>query len=140
MNKLFKSDLSVMLTYAVISFIFIGGSCFSLFLNSEFNYYPIVITGISFVFGFAYLAFMIYAGNKQINQTKKNQPTVASLMTMNFLRFFIVILSIGVSLLFIYFGPKSGEVEKWVYLLILINGLPLLIDIFLFYMRGRYSE
>jgi len=139
MNKLFKTDLSIILTYLGISLICIGGSCFALFADTEFNYYPIVITGIAFVFGSAYLLFMLKAGNNQL-KNKNKEPSVASLMTMNFLRFFIVIASVGVSILFIYFGPKSGEVEKWVYLLIVINGLPLLVDIFLFFMRSKYSD
>ncbi len=139
MSKLFKTDLSIVLTYIGIAVICIGGSCFALFANTEFNYYPIVITGIAFVFGLGYLLFMLKAGNNQI-KNKKKEPSVASLMTMNFLRFFIVIASVGASILFIYFGPKTGEVEKWVYLLVIINGLPLLVDIFLFFMRSKYSE
>ena len=140
MSKFFNSDKSLILTYLGISLIFIGGSCFSLFANTEFNYYPIVIAAISFVFGFAYLLFMLKAANVQINEQNKKQPSVASLMIMNFLRFFIVILSIGSSVLFIYFGPRTGELPKWVFLLVLINGLPLMIDTFLFYMRSKFSE
>lgn len=140
MKKLFGSDKSTILVYLCISLIFIGLSCFSLFAPTQFNYYPIVITGISFVFGFAYLMFMLKTSAKQIDQAKQGQPSAASFMAMNLLRFLIVVLSIGVSLLFIYFGPREGDVDKWVYLLILINGLPLIIDIGLFYMRGRYND
>ena len=140
MNKLFKSDSGIILLYGLISLLCIGGSCFALFADTQFNYYPIVITGIAFVFGLAYLFFMLKVGNNQLKQSKKQEPSVASLMTMNFLRFFIVIAAVVVSILFIYFGPKEGEIEKRVYILVVINGLPLLIDIFLFYMRSRYSE
>ncbi|MBP5694686.1 MAG: hypothetical protein J6X03_04510 [Bacilli bacterium] len=140
MSKLFKTDKSIVLVYFIISLISLGLSCFSLFADNQFNYYPIVITAISFVFGFIYLMFLLQSSKKQIDQTKNPQPSVASFMALNLLRFLIVAASIGVSVIFIYFGPRTGEVEKRVYLLILINGAPLLIDIFLFYMRGRYND
>ena len=140
MSKFFRTDKAIILDYLLIYVISLGLSCFSLFANTEFNYYPIVITAIAFAFGFGYLIFMLKAGNKQIDASKTQQPSTVSFMALNLVRFLIVVASIGASLLFIYFGPRRGEIEKWVYLLILIDGLPLLVSIFLFYMRGHFSE
>ena len=140
MKKVFGSNKGTILVYAIVSVLIIGLSAMGLLSDNQFNFYPIVITTISFVFGAFYLIASLSSMNKKITMSESKGMNVLTMMGGNFLRFLILILSMGCSFLFIYFGPREGEIEKWVYLLLLISGLPMFLNIALFYMRGKYVE
>lgn len=140
MKKIFGTNKGTMLAYGLVSLIVIGLSALGFVSNNQFNFYPIVITSISFAFGAIYLFASLMSMNKKVTLSESKGMNVMTMMGGNFLRFLILILSIVCSFLFIYFGPSEGEVEKWVYLLLLISGLPMFVNIALFYMRGKYVE
>lgn len=140
MKKLFSKDSTTLMVYSVISLVLIGLSGFGFLVNSQFNFYPIVITTISFLFGGIYLFFSLRSMHKKIETTNSKGFDTAILMGGNMLRFLILVLSIVCNFLFIYFTPHDGEIEKWVYLLLLISGAPMFVNIYLFYLRGKYVE
>ena len=139
--KLCKTDKSTLITYGVISAVAIGISCVGFAFNTVFNYYPLVITAISFVCGFLYLAALLHSSRlkKEVNEGNKSM-IFASQMGSNFLRFAIMVIGVLCCFLFVHFTPVEGGVEKWVYALILIAGVPMIVDIVLFYLRSAYVE
>ena len=140
MKKVFSSNKGTMLVYGLISLVIIGISALGFLSDNHFNFYPIVVTSISFFFGAIYLLASLFSMNKKVTLSESKGMNVLQMMGGNFLRFLILILSIISSFLFIYFGPREGEIEKWVYLLLLISGLPMFVNIALFYLRGKYVE
>ncbi len=139
-KKIFASNLYTMLVYVAISLVLVALSSLSLLANSSFNFYPIVVTAISFAFGGVYLLLSLISMTKKVELTGSKGIDTARMMGSNFLRFSILMLSIAVNFLFIYFYPHDGELEKWVFLLLLISGVPMFLNIFLFYMKGKYVE
>lgn len=139
--KLFKSNKGTILFYVILSLVIIALTFLCLLSNSSFNYYPIVITVFAFVLGAGYLLLMLRSASKKtvINDKNKNLNVVIE-MGSNFLRFLLIALGIVVSFLFIRFTPHEGDIPKWVYALVLINGVPMFIDICLFYLRSKYVE
>lgn len=139
--KLFKSNKGTILFYLILSLVIIALTFLCLLSDSPFNYYPIVITAFAFAFGAGYLLLMLKSANKKtvINDKNKNL-NVAIEMGSNFLRFLLIALGIVLSFLFIRFTPHEGDIPKWVYSLVLINGVPMFIDICLFYLRSKYVE
>lgn len=140
MKKVFSSNKGTMLVYGLISLVIIGISALGFLSDNQFNFYPIVVTSISFFFGAIYLLASLFSMNKKVTLSESKGMNVLQMMGGNFLRFLILILSMVSSFLFIYFGPREGEIEKWVYLLLLISGLPMFVNIALFYLRGKYVE
>lgn len=140
MKKIFGTNKGTLLIYTLISLVVVGLSCISLIFNNQFNYYPIVVTAISFAFGALYLLASLISMNKKIKMSESKGMNIMMMMGGNFLRFSILLISIACSFLFVHFGPREGEIEKWVYLLVLISGLPMFVNIGLFYMRGKYVE
>ena len=51
MKKIFGTNKGTMLAYGLVSLIVIGLSALGFVSNNQFNFYPIVITSISFAFG-----------------------------------------------------------------------------------------
>lgn len=139
-KRIFSKNLYTLLFYILISFILIGLSSIALLADSPFNFYPIIVTSISFFFGGVYLLLSLISMTKKVELTGSKGLDTVKMMGSNFLRFSILMLSIAVNFLFIYFYPHNIEIEKWVYLLLLISGIPMFINIFLFYMRGKYVE
>ena len=135
--KLFNSNKSTYFVYLIISIFAIGLSCLSLLIPNQYDYYPIVITAISFLFGFLYLFMMFFENDKKINMEADKNLNMMKLMGFNFLRFLTIALGAAASALFIFLMPHEGEVDKWVVALILISGIPMLINIGLFYLRGK---
>ncbi len=140
MKKIFSTNKGTALVYIFFSLLAVLISCLSLLSDNQFNYYPIVVTAISFVFGGFYLIASLFSMTKKVQLSQSKGVNIMTMMGSNFLRFSILIISVVVCFLFIYFGPRTGEIEKWVYFLILICGLPMPINILLFYIRGKYAE
>ncbi len=140
MKKIFGTNKGTMLVYGLLSIVIIGLSCLGLLSNNQFNFYPLVITSISFVFGAIYLFASLLSMGRKVELSENKGMNIIAMMGGNFLRFLILVLSMICSFLFIYFGPRNGEIEKRVYLLLLICGLPMFVNIALFYLRGKYVE
>lgn len=139
--KICKTDKSALITYLIITVICLGLSSIAFAFDTKYSYFPIVITAISFVCGFFYLWAMLYSMKKRLEITEENKGMrFAGQMGSNFLRFSIMVIAVLCNFLFVYFTPVEGEPEKWVYALILIAGLPMIIDIALFYLRSAYVE
>lgn len=139
-KKIFSKNLYTMIVYLVITIVCIGISCAGLTSDSPFKIYPIVITAISFFFGGIYLLMSLFSMAKRVELTGSKGLDTARMMGGNFLRFSVLIIAIACNFLFIYFCPHEGEIEKWVYFLLLISGFPMFINIFLFFMRSKYVE
>lgn len=139
--KICKTDKSTILTYLVIMLIALGLSCIGFAFNTPYTYFPLVVTAISFVCGLIYLAALLMSAKKKVEVNESNKSLVlAGQLGSNFLRFAIMIIGVLTSFLFIYFTPVDGEKEKWVYALVLIAGVPMIIDIALIYFRSAYVE
>ena len=139
--KICKTDKSTILTYLVIMLIALGLSCIGFAFNTPYTYFPLVVTAISFVSGLIYLAALLMSAKKKVEVNESNKSLVlAGQLGSNFLRFAIMIIGVLASFLFIYFTPVDGEKEKWVYALVLIAGVPMIIDIALIYFRSAYVE
>ena len=141
MKVLFKNDFRTVLVYLVIFAIALGLSCIGFAFNTPYSYYPLVITAISFSCGLIYLLALLFNAKKknEITPETKNLALAAQLGS-NFLRFAIMVIAVLCCFLFIYFSTKEGEVEKWVYLLILIAGVPMIVDVALFYLRSVNAD
>lgn len=135
-----KTDKSTIITYLVIMVIALGISCVGFAFDNKYQYYPLVITAISFVCGLVYLISLLMNARKKINVTESNKGLMlAGQMGSNFLRFAIMIVAVLCCFLFVRFAPvEGGTVDKWVYALILIAGVPMLIDIALIYLRSAH--
>ena len=135
------TNLKLYLAYLGVSVIALGLSALGFLAKSEFSYYPLVITAIAFFFGFIYLLFLMLASRKEMVVTKETKGlNLVTLMGSNFLRFLVMVLALVSSFLFIYFVPHTEEIPKWVYALLLINGLPMVINVMLFYARSKYLD
>lgn len=139
--KICKTDKSTILTYLVIMVIALGLSCIGFAFNTPYTYFPLVVTAISFTCGLIYLAALLMSAKKKVEVNESNKSlALAGQLGSNFLRFAIMIIGVLASFLFIYFTPVDGEKEKWVYALVLIAGVPMIIDIGLIYFRSAYVE
>ena len=111
------------------------------FVNEKYGYYPLVITAISFTCGLVYLVMILLNAKKKVEVTPENKNTMlVATMGGNFVRFAIMAIGVLCCFLFVHFTPVKGEIDRWVYALILIAGLPMIIDIALFYLRSAYVE
>lgn len=141
MKKIFSSNLLILLCYCVISIIISSLTCLCLLIDSPFNYYPCVVTAISFAFGGFYLGASLLSMNQQMDVANTSKGAgMAKMMGANFVRFMILVLAIVVNFVFIKFANQEVEIEKWVYALLLITGVPMFVNIALFYLRGKYIE
>lgn len=139
--KICKTDKSTIITYLVIMMIALAISCVGFAFNTPYIYYPLVVTAISFVCGLLYLVALLKTTKKKVEVNEGNKSLlVAAQMGSNFLRFAIMIIGVLCCFLFVHFTPVDGEKEKWVYALVLIAGVPMIIDIALFYFRSAFVE
>ena len=139
--KICKTDKSTIITYLVIMVVALGVSCVGFAFDTPYSYYPIVVTAISFVCGLLYLVALLFSAKKKIEVNEKNKSIMlATQMGGNFLRFAIMIIAVLCSFLFVHFAPMDGEKEKWVYALVLIAGVPMIVDIALIYFRSAFVE
>lgn len=141
MKKIFKTDKGILTLYCLISIIAIGLSCLGFIGNGPFSYFPLVITSISFCVGFIYFSLMIFSSRKVIavNEENKNMVLLQQ-MLYNFSKFLLIALGVVASFLFLYFMDVGVDKPKWVYALLLISGLPMILSIVLFIIRGSDNE
>ena len=138
--KICKTNKSTIITYIVIFIIALGLSCIG-FVNEKYGYYPLVITAISFTCGLVYLVMILLNAKKKVEVTPENKNAMlVATMGGNFVRFAIMAIGVLCCFLFVHFTPVEGEIDRWVYALILIAGVPMIIDIALFYLRSAYVE
>ena len=136
--KICKTDKSTIVTYLVVMVVALGLSCIGFAFETPYTYYPLVVTAISFVCGLIYLVALL---KKKVEVTESNKSLlIAGQMGGNFLRFAIMVIAVLCSFLFIHFAPTDGEKDKWVYALVLIAGIPMIVDIALIYLRSAYVE
>lgn len=133
MANLLSTNKRVMLAYAIVSAVALSLSCLG-FISSYISFFPLLVTSIAFLFGFFYLLLLL----KSIDEKGKGQETtLTSAMLSNVIRFVIMGVGVALSAVAIYFIPKNGEMNNYMFLLLLINGLPMMICILLFYFRGK---
>lgn len=139
--KICKTDKSTIVTYLVVMVVALGLSCIGFAFETPYTYYPLVVTAISFVCGLIYLVALLMSAKKKVEVTESNKSLlIAGQMGGNFLRFAIMVIAVLCSFLFIHFAPADGEKDKWVYALVLIAGIPMIVDIALIYLRSAYVE
>lgn len=137
MKNFFKSDKHIILIYCLASLLAILLSLLGFIGNGPFSYFPIVVTSIAFTFGFLYFLLMIKASHKIVEVNENSKHVVfAQQMLYNFSKFLLMILGVIASFLFLYFVDAGVEKEKWVFALLLINGIPMILSIVLFILRG----
>ena len=133
MANLLNTNKRVMLAYAIVSAVALSLSCLG-FISSYISFFPLLVTSIAFLFGFFYLLLLL----KSIDEKGEgHEATLTSAMLSNVLRFVIMGVGAALSAVAIYFIPKNGEMNNYMFLLLLINGLPMMICILLFYFRGK---
>ena len=141
MKNIFKTDKGIILIYCLIAALAIGLSFLGFIGNGPFSFFPFVVTSISFVFGFFYFLLMLFASKKvvEVNDSNKNIILMQQ-MLYNLSKFLLIALGVVASFLFIYFCDVGVDKPKWVFALLLISGLPMILSILLFIIRGAEND
>lgn len=126
-----KVSKNILLSYIGIILILVSISLIGL----AFKIYEVsVVISISSVFSFIYLLLSLlyidYQGNKKLGKR-------SFLIIFMILKFFILILSVFLSLIFLYYSPTFLHLGQYRYLFILFILLPIGITMVLLVFKGK---
>lgn len=129
MKKTLSTNKGTLLMFAITVFVL---AVLSLFLLFAGIYEVAAILGISGFFTFFVLMIMLMSNLKPSND---NVVKPGSFIGFSILRVFLIACSIGLSFVLLYFTNIDGN--KFRYLYVLVSGIPLIISIVLYILKGR---